>query len=88
MRARYFVYCLARKGVYFDAMSRELLSELEGLMAETGLSAHRVGILCARNGRIIDRLRAGGRVWPETENEIRSAICRERSRRSENGASQ
>ncbi|WP_423209052.1 hypothetical protein E2976_17535 [Paracoccus yeei] len=69
-------------------MSRKLLSELEGLMADTGLSAHRVGILCAKNGRIIDRLRNGGRVWPETESEIRSAIRRERSRRTENTASQ
>ncbi|WP_314188783.1 hypothetical protein [Paracoccus yeei] len=69
-------------------MSRNLLSELEGLMADTGLSAHRVGILCAKNGRIIDRLRAGGRVWPETESEIRSAIRRERSRRTENTAPQ
>ena len=62
-------------------MANELLSELETLMVETGLSAHRVGILCASNGRLIDRLRDGGRVWPETEREVRAAIARERERR-------
>lgn len=55
-------------------------------MAETGLSAHRVGMICANNGRIIDRLRAGGRVWPETEAQIRSAIRAERQARLQVGA--
>lgn len=64
-------------------MANELLSELETLMAETGLSAHRVGILCASNGRLIDRLREGGRVWPETEQGVRDAIARERQRRAQ-----
>ena len=63
-------------------MSNNLLSELEQFMAETGLSAHRVGILCAKNGRIIDRLRSGGRVWPETEGEILGQIARLRSNRA------
>jgi hypothetical protein len=63
-------------------MDKDLLSELETLMAETGLSAHRVGMICANNGRIIDRLRDGGRVWPETEQGIRKAIVRERQRRA------
>ena len=64
-------------------MAQELLNELEALMSETGLSAHRVGIICANNGRLVDRLRDGGRVWPETEQEVRAAIARERARRSE-----
>jgi len=64
-------------------MSKKLLSELEDVMAETGLSAHRVGILCANNGRIIDRLRGGGRVWPETEQEVRGNIAKLRASRSQ-----
>ncbi|MBT0779573.1 hypothetical protein [Paracoccus sp. pheM1] len=63
-------------------MSKKLLSELEAFMAQTGLSAHRVGMLCAKNGRIIERLRSGGRVWPETELEILKNIDLERHRRS------
>lgn len=51
-------------------------------MAETGLSAHRVGILCANNGRIVDRLRSGGRVWPETEDEVLGNIAKLRERRA------
>lgn len=63
-------------------MDKDLLTELETLMSETGLSAHRVGMICANNGRIIERLRDGGRVWPETADNIRAAIAAERSRRA------
>lgn len=61
-------------------MSTDLLSKLEALMDDTGLSAHRVGILCAKNGRLVERLQNGGRVWPETEQEIVEAIDRVRGR--------
>ena len=70
-------------------MSETLLSEIEAFMADTGLSAHRVGILAANNGRLVDRLREGRRVWPETEQAVRSALRRERQRRSQpEGAAQ
>lgn len=62
-------------------MSHGLLSEVEKFRDETGLSEHRVGILLSRNGRLIDRLRSEGRVWPETERKIRDALARERLRR-------
>jgi len=64
-------------------MSKKLLTELEDLMADTGLSAHRIGILCANNGRIVDRLRSGGRVWPETEQEVRGNIAKVRETRAQ-----
>lgn len=67
-------------------MSQTLLSEIEDFMAETGLSAHRVGILIANNGRLVDRLREGGRVWPDTQASIKSALRRERNRRAANDA--
>ena len=51
-------------------------------MSATGLSAHRTGILLARNGKLVDRLRAGGRIWPETEAAVRESLARERARRS------
>lgn len=64
-------------------MTKKLLSELEDLMADTGLSAHRVGILCANNGRIVDRLRDGKRIWPETEKKVRGNIGRLRAQRTQ-----
>lgn len=62
-------------------MKNTLLSEIENLMAETGLSADRVGFLVARNARLVERLRAGRRVWPETEMSIRIEISRLREKR-------
>ncbi len=51
-------------------------------MAATGLSAHRTGILLARNGKLVERLRAGGRIWPETEAQIRVRLADETLRRA------
>ena len=52
-------------------MSTKLLSEIEQFMAEANLGPHRFGLLAAKNGRLVDRLREGRRVWPETEKQIR-----------------
>lgn len=58
-------------------MSVQLLSEIEAFLAEFGIGEHRFGILAANNGRLVERLRGGGRVWPETEDKIRQ-FMRER----------
>lgn len=63
-------------------MQRSLFTEIETFMAETGLSAHRTGILLARNGKLVDRLKAGGRIWPETEAMIRENMQAEVQRRA------
>lgn len=65
-----------------------LLHEIEQFLAVTGLSEHRAGILLARNGRLIPRLRAGKRVWPETEMAVRKAIQREISIRAPDAQAQ
>lgn len=62
-------------------MNNSITSDLDQFLMETGLSEHRAGILLARNGRLIDRLRSGGRIWPETEDKIRAAMARERAKR-------
>lgn len=64
------------------AMAQSLISEIDAFVAELGLSEHRVGILLANNGRLIERLRAGRRVWPETEAAIRAAMTAERRKRA------
>ena len=59
-----------------------LLAELEDFVAATGLSEHRAGIIVANNGRLIPRLRDGGRIWPDTETKVREAIVRELASRT------
>jgi hypothetical protein len=69
-------------------MTGTLLTEIEDFLRETGMSEYRFGLLAARNGRLVDRLRAKAtpkgrpaRVWPETEAEVRAFIIAERRRR-------
>ncbi|WP_448777100.1 hypothetical protein [Agrobacterium sp. CG674] len=43
-------------------------------MPEAGIGPHRFGILAVGNGRLVERLRSGGRVWPDTETRVRAFI--------------
>lgn len=61
-------------------MSTKLLEEIEAFMAETGTGAFRFGMKAIKNGRLVERLRSGGRVWPETEMEVRAYIRAERAK--------
>ena len=65
----------------FAAMCSQLITQIESFLAETGLSAHRFGMLAAKNGRLVDRLRSGGRIWPETEVQISNFLLSEEARR-------
>jgi hypothetical protein len=60
-------------------MSVHLIKEIDAFLAEFELGEHRFGILAARNGRLVERLRSGGRVWPETEKDIRDFMARRRA---------
>ncbi|QCL88760.1 MULTISPECIES: hypothetical protein [Agrobacterium tumefaciens complex] len=55
-------------------MQTELLKEIERCLPKSGVGPHRFGILAAGNGRLIERLRSGGRVWPDTEEKVRDFI--------------
>lgn len=63
------------------AMYASLIQEIDAFLAETGIGPHRFGILAAKNGRLVERLRGGGRIWPDTELAIRQFIAAERIRR-------
>ena len=70
-------------------MSTTLLHDIEAFLRETGMGEYRFGLMAAKNGRLIERLRAGrsngtrpGRVWPETEAEIRAFMRVERQQRA------
>lgn len=62
-------------------MAQNLISEIEAFKTETGLSDHRIGMLLASNGKLIERLRSGRRIWPDTEERIRENLTRERQKR-------
>jgi hypothetical protein len=65
-------------------MNTSLLSEIDAFLADHSMTDHRFGLLAAHNGRLVERLRSGGRVWPETEALVRDFIRSETLRRSEN----
>lgn len=52
------------------------------------MGEYRFGLLAAKNGRLIERMRSSGRtgrsgrVWPETEDKIRRFMADERERRT------
>lgn len=69
-------------------MRQNLLSEIDGFLADTGMGEYRFGLLAARNGRLVERLRTGVtpkgkpvRIWPETEMQIRAFMMAERQKR-------
>lgn len=57
-----------------QAMHKALLSEIDKFLGETKMSEYQFGISAVSNGRLVERLRAGGRVWPETEAKVLSFI--------------
>jgi hypothetical protein len=81
------VACIAnaRDSVYVCFMSTKLLDEIEAFLTETGAGAFQFGMKSIRNGRLVERLRSGGRVWPETETEIRLYMRIEREKRLKQG---
>lgn len=52
-------------------MNTDLLSEIETYMARHDIGEHRFGMLAVSNGRLVERLRKGRRIWPETEQKVR-----------------
>lgn len=47
-----------------------LLPDIERYLQQTGMSPSRFGYKAARNSRLVERLRDGRRVWPETEQQV------------------
>jgi hypothetical protein len=64
-----------RIGVYRQAMTKPILPEIEAFLARRPMSDFRFGIESVHNGRLMERLRGGGRVWPEQEERIRKYIA-------------
>lgn len=58
-----------------------LLDEIEAFLTDTGMGSSYFGKQAVGNSEIVQRLRTGGRVWPETDTKIRAFILVERRRR-------
>lgn len=56
-----------------------LLREIEAFLAETGMGPAYFGKCAADNSELVKRLRAGKRVWPETEAKVREFIATSRA---------
>lgn len=70
------------------AKSGTLLDEIEAFLAASGMGHSYFGKQAVGNSEIVQRLRTGGRVWPETETRIRAFILAERRRRPVSEAAQ
>lgn len=51
--------------------SEKLLSEIDDFLAETGMGPSYFSKTASGNSELVKRLRAGGRMWPETEKKVR-----------------
>jgi hypothetical protein len=61
----------------------DLLEKIERYTAESGMSESYFGKRAAGNSELVARLRAGGRVWPETEDRVLSFIASRPDRANE-----
>jgi hypothetical protein len=69
------------------ATKNHLLDEIEAFLSETGMGPSYFGKQAVRNSEIVARLRAGGRVWPETEAQLRAfMLAARRASKSERAA--
>ncbi|MCP8895317.1 hypothetical protein KYK29_10255 [Shinella daejeonensis] len=59
-------------------MTNDLLLDIEKFIELEKIGEHRFGILAANNGRLVERLRSGGRVWPETAEQVKGFMASRR----------
>lgn len=69
-------------------MQNTFQSEIEGFLAETGMNPYRFGILAVKNGRLVERVRSGGRFLSDTEAKVREFMAAERKRLMNNPAAE
>lgn len=62
-------------------MDHSLKDDVEKFVQDSGLSEHRAGILLAKNGRLLERLREGRPILTDTVIRIRAALDAERAKR-------
>jgi len=51
---------------------QDLLDEIDSFLARTGMGPSYFGKIACGNSELVQRLRRGRRIWPETEEQVRS----------------
>lgn len=69
--------------VLFPSMMDKLLREIDEFCTETGLSGYTVGWKSVKNGRLVERLRDGRRIWPENAKAVRKFMRQYRCKRND-----
>lgn len=64
----------------WEGMKRPLLEEIDTFLSETGMGESYFGKRATGNSELVSRLRNGRRVWPETEEKVRTFIAAQRRR--------
>lgn len=54
--------------------SDPILTEIDAFLSDTGMGASYFGKKAVGNSEVVARLRAGGRIWPETRDKLRTFI--------------
>lgn len=62
---------------------QQLLTEIDAFIAETDMGVSYFGKVASGNSELVQRLRSGGRVWPETQDKVRTFMKRYREERME-----
>lgn len=65
-----------------NEFTKPLLEEIERFLSETGMGPSYFGKVSVGNSEVVNRLREGKRVWPETETKLRAFMFAERRDRS------
>jgi hypothetical protein len=61
-------------------MDNELLSEIRSFLAQTNMGPSYFGKASCGNSELVERLEAGGRIWPETADKVRAFMAERMSR--------
>lgn len=56
-----------------------ILDEIEAFLTETSMAETTFGRACLNDKNLVKNLKAGRRLWPETEEKIREHMKRERA---------
>lgn len=59
---------------------QQILPEIESFLSETGMGESYFGKKAVGNSELVDRLRNGRRIWPDTEERVRDFIESQRQR--------
>lgn len=63
-----------------------IVAEIERFCSASGIAETTFGRLAVNDGKLVQRLRTGGRMWPETEERIRSFMDHENKERRSKSA--